>query len=211
MIMGTTTWQKAVRQLSQTALSDLLNYAEKSLEAAVKSEAGKVLAAVTGAGERQAADSAGQAAGLAEMAANAMKAIDIEAAKAAASVYASVSAIPVVGWILAPPAAAGAFAAVAAYDALVSAAGGMWTVPNDMVAMVHSQESILPANVAQPMRDFFSGSASSGGGGDSYAITIQAIDTQSGAQFLMNNSNVIAQTLARELRNANPSLRAALR
>jgi hypothetical protein len=79
-----------------------------------------------------------------------------------------------------------------------------------MLAMVHKQESILPANIAQPMRDFFTGGGA-GGGGDSFAITIQAIDTQSGAQFLLNNASVIAQGLARELRNGSATLRKAMR
>lgn len=214
MILGTTTWQKAVQKLSQTALSDLLNFAEKGLVGWLTSETAKTAATEAGVATRTAAESAGQSTGIAQMALGALKAISGSAAEAAANTYASVSAIPVVGWVLAPAAAAAAFAAVLAFGGKVpSAAGGMWTVPSDMLAMVHKQESILPAGVAQPMRDFFAGggAAAQGGGGDNYAITIQAIDTQSGAQFLMNNSGVIAQGLARELRNGNATLRGAMK
>ena len=38
----------------------------------------------------------------------------------------------------------------------MSAAGGEWNVPSDQVAMVHKNESIIPAAVATPMREFFS-------------------------------------------------------
>jgi phage-related minor tail protein len=39
------------------------------------------------------------------------------------------------------------------------------------------------------------GVATSGGGGDSFAITIQAIDQQSGAEFLRKNSGQIVNQL----------------
>ena len=214
MILGTTTWQKAVQRLSQMALSDLLNAAEKGLVGWLTNETAKTAGTEAGVAARTAAESAGQSTGLAQMAMSALKAISGSAAEAAANTYASVSAIPYVGWVLAPAAAAAAFAAVLAFGGKVpSAAGGMWSVPSDMLAMVHKQESILPAGVAQPMRDFFAGNPATGSGqaGDSYAITIQAIDTQSGAQFLMSNSAVIAQGLARELRNGNSSLRGAMK
>lgn len=214
MILGTETWQKAVRRLSQTALSDLINLAEKSLVSWLETETDKTAATTAGVASRTAAETSGQSAGLAQMVLGALKAISASAAQAAANTYASVSAIPYVGWILAPPAAAAAFAAVLAFGGkMPSAAGGMWNVPSDTLAMVHKQESILPAGIAQPMRDFFSsgGASGQGGGGDNYAITIQAIDTQSGAQFLMSNAGVIAQGLARELRNGNAALRGAMK
>ncbi|HEY3919456.1 MAG TPA: hypothetical protein VGL83_16830 [Stellaceae bacterium] len=215
MILGTTTWQKSVQRLAQTALSDLLNFAEKGLVGWLTNETAKTAATEAGVAARTAAESAGQSTGLAQMAMSALKAISGSAAEAAANTYASVSSIPYVGWILAPAAAAAAFAAVLAFGGKVpSAAGGMWNVPADTLAMVHKQESILPAGIAQPMRNFFAGNgpaAGAGQAGDSYAITIQAIDTQSGAQFLMNNAGAIAQGLARELRNGNSSLRSAMK
>jgi hypothetical protein len=215
MILGTTTWQKAVQRLSQTALSDLLNATEKGVANWLLSEIAKTTATEAGVAERTAAESAGQSTGIAQMVMSALKAISTSAAQAAANTYASVSAIPYVGWLLAPPAAAAAFAAVLAFGSnLPSAAGGLWNVPSDMLAMVHKQETILPAGIAQPMRQFFSGGGAAGqggGGGDSYAITVQAIDTQSGAQFLMSNAGVIAQGLAREIRNGNAALRGAMK
>jgi hypothetical protein len=215
MILGTTTWQKAVQKITQTVESSLLNAAEHMLVSWLTKETGQTEGTEAGVQARNAAESAGQATGLADMFTSGLKAIGGSAATAAANTYSSVSAIPYVGWILAPPAAAAAFAAVMAFGGkMPSAAGGMWSVPSDTLAMIHKQESILPANIAQPMRDFFTSggaAAASGSGGDSYTISVQAIDTQSGAQFLMNNASVIAQGLAREMRNANTSLRSAMR
>jgi hypothetical protein len=213
MILGTTAWQKAVQRLTQTALSDFLKATEKSLVTWLTSETTKTAATDTGVAARTAAESTGQSAGIAEMMMNALKAITGSAAESAANTYANVSAIPYVGWILAPAAAAAAFAAVLAFGGKLpvgSHAGGLWNVPSDTMAFIHKQETILPAHIAQPMRDFFTGGAAARGG-DAYAITIQAIDTQTGAQFLMNNAGAIAQGLAREMRNGNAALRSALK
>jgi hypothetical protein len=61
---------------------------------------------------------------------------------AAANTYAVVSGWPVVGPILAPPAAAGAFAAVLAFEG-----GGI--VPNVVTpAILHPQEMVLPAHIS---------------------------------------------------------------
>jgi hypothetical protein len=213
MIMGTTTWQKAVQRLTQTALSDFLKATEQSVTSALIGEKTKTEGVEAGVTARTTAESTGQSAGLADMLMGALKSISTSAATAAANTYSSVSQIPYVGWILAPAAAAAAFAAVIAFGGkLPSSAGGLWDVPSDTMAFIHKQETILPAHIAQPMRDFFTGGgASAGGGGGSYAITIQAIDTQTGAQFLMNNAGTIAQGLAREMRNGNSALRSALK
>ena len=213
MILGTTTWQKAVQRLTQTALGDFLKATEKGVVTWLTSEKTKTDGTAAGTEARTETEAAGQAEGLGQMIMGALKEISTSAATAAAKAYAAVSGIPYVGPILAPAAAAAAFAAVLAFGGkLPSSAGGLWNVPSDTMAFIHKQETILPAHIAQPMRDFFTGGgATAGGGGGNYAITIQAIDTQTGAQFLMNNAGAIAQGLAREMRNGNSALRSALK
>jgi hypothetical protein len=94
--------------------------------------------------------------GLLASAAAGLKEIFNAAYVAAANVYKSVSAIPYVGWVLAPVAAAATFAVVAGYGAAISSAkGGMWEVGGDQLAQIHHKESVLPANIAEPMRKFF--------------------------------------------------------
>ncbi|HWE72503.1 MAG TPA: hypothetical protein VG328_05030 [Stellaceae bacterium] len=212
MIMGTTTWQKAVQKLTQTALKDFLTATEKSAESWLVSELTKTGSTEAGVAARTEVENAGQSAGLSDMLMSALKEISTSAATAAAKAYAAVSGIPYVGPILAPAAAAAAFAAVLAFGGkLPSSAGGLWNVPSDTMAFIHKQETILPAHIAQPMRDFFTGGGATAGGGGNFAVTIQAIDTQTGAQFLMNNAGTIAQGLAREMRNGNSALRSALK
>ena len=206
MILGTTTWQKTVQRLAQLAAQQMIDAAIKSSINWALQEGTKTAATETGVATRTATEASGQSAGLAQMAMSALKAIGTDAATAASGAYSSASQIPYVGWILGPIAAAAAFAAVMAFGGKIpSAAGGLWNVPSDTLAMVHKQETIIPAGIAQPMRDFFTGG--SGAGGGSYAITIQAIDTQTGAQFLMNNAPLIAKSLAREMRNNNSVFR----
>jgi hypothetical protein len=211
MIMGTTTWQKAVQRLTQTALSDFLKATEQGVVGWLTSETAKTDGTASGTAARKEIESAGQAEGLADTLMGALKSISASAATAAANAYAAVSAIPYVGPFLAPAAATAAFAAVIAFGGkLPSSAGGLWNVPSDTMAFIHKQETILPAHIAQPMRDFFTNGSTAAGGGN-FAITIQAIDTQTGAQFLMNNAGAIAQGLAREMRNGNCALRSALK
>lgn len=91
---------------------------------------------------------------------------------------------------------------------------GSWSVPGDMVAQIHGGEMIIPAGPAAAIR---SGSASLGAstgsasGAGTFNITIQAIDTQTGAQFLKNNMAVIAAGMSTAVRNGNSNLMSALK
>jgi hypothetical protein len=66
--------------------------------------------------------------------------------------------------MMAPGVAAETFAATAAWAGAVAAEGGMWNVPSDeFPILAHAGESILPADIAGSMRDFFTGGAQGGG------------------------------------------------
>jgi hypothetical protein len=91
--------------------------------------------------------------------------IAIEGWKAAASAWASISAIPVVGPFLAPAVAAGVVASVIALGMhLSSAAGGWERVPQDTLTMLHKDEQVLPASYAEGLRKVVGGGGSPGGG-----------------------------------------------
>jgi len=175
--------------------------------------------AATDAGEaaRAATQTASAAAGLAAMVARGFAQIEIDAAVAAAGAMAATAAIPLVGPELAPTAAAAAYAETMGWAAgmgggIASAEGGMWEVPGTILSVLHPEESVIPASVANPMRDFFSAGAATAGGGDIHihGPLVSAIDTQTGAQFLKNNMRTIARGLASELRNFNAHLTPAL-
>ena len=76
-----------------------------------------------------------------------------EAVKAAAGAYSAMAGIPVIGPLLGAAAATATFAAVEAYGALASAAGG-YDIPSGVNPLVqaHANEMILPASIANPLR-----------------------------------------------------------
>jgi len=79
-----------------------------------------------------------------------LKTVFMAAKQAAAFTYQSVSAIPFVGWALAPIAALVAFGAVMAFG---SAKGGEYYVDgDDKPYLLHKKESVLPAGVADNFR-----------------------------------------------------------
>ena len=147
------------------------------------------------------------------------------AGSAAAAVYDDVSQIPYVGWLLAPPAAAAAFAAVAAF----SAEGGWERVPFDgALTELHKDEMVLPAGVANTVRAASSAvgayglpsqsagwanpaqpqvastaAASSGSGAMTmhYSPNISAIDTRGARDFLDQHGRYMVDVLSRQQRN----------
>jgi hypothetical protein len=89
------------------------------------------------------------------------KSILQSAAVAAANAYAATAAIPYVGPILAPVAAAAAYAGVMAFD-VISAEGGAGTIPADgTMAVLHENEMVLPASIANPLRSNLASSSMS--------------------------------------------------
>ena len=77
------------------------------------------------------------------------KQVLIDAKKAASGAYNALVGVPIIGPVLAPIAAATAFAAVSAY----SAAGGWGDVPYDGAqTTLHAREMVLPADIATPLR-----------------------------------------------------------
>jgi hypothetical protein len=95
-----------------------------------------------------------------------------------------------------------------------SAAGG-FAVPDGKggsLAVVHPQEMVLPAHISGGLQNMISnGGANDNTGGQSsgdthnYNISVNAIDTRSGVQFLMSHSDAVAQSLSRARRNMNPA------
>jgi hypothetical protein len=124
-------------------------------------EAAKTSAAIAGNAARTSAMATAAAASRAMTATLGPQEVMSAAAIAFANTYASVSAIPYVGWAIAPAAAAGAEATVAAQAGLASFDVGTAYVPRDMPAYIHQGEAVLPKPMAQSFRD---GTLGQGGG-----------------------------------------------
>ena len=116
--------------------------------------------------------------------------------------------IPVIGPILAPIAAATAFAGVMAF----SAEGGMGNVPyDDAPFLLHKNEMVLPADLASRVRAMTGGSGGAGGfdmpnpangnGGDTHHHwNVNALDGHSVKRVLMDNRGAVADAMRSHVR-----------
>jgi TP901 family phage tail tape measure protein len=123
------------------------------------------------------------------------------AVKAATGAWSSTVGIPIVGPVLAPIAAAGAFAGVMAFG-MPSAAGGWDEVPRDSLAMVHKKEMVLPAPLAEKVRNMADPGTSTS---PVYNVNISAVDARSFKDMVMRSPEIIAQAIQGQSRNLNPA------
>lgn len=113
----------------------------------------------------------------------------------ASSVYAvnamaSVAAIPVTGWAMAPGVGASAFASGLSF--LPSAAQGWDRVPQDTLAAIHKDEMVMSAPLAQGLRELIAG----GGARASQPVnhyTIHAMDGADVERVLMRHRGALAK------------------
>jgi len=119
------------------------------------------------------------------------------AASAAQHAYDAVVDTPIIGPVLAPIAAAGAFAAVTAFG---SAEGGQYYVPNNQLTMLHPQEMVLPAGIANQMRSVIGGGGSGGGVTVLVNHSVSAVDAASFQGHIRRHSNMIANEVTRALK-----------
>jgi hypothetical protein len=163
MIQGTTSLRSAIANLGQSILGEFVSLASKKLVTWVAGEIAMTKASVAGAAARTAAQSAAHKQGLAMTAASAIKEIAISAYTAMANVYRSVSAIPYVGWILAPAMAVAAGAAVFRFGQSIASASGGYDIPagTNPITQLHEREMVLPKAQAEAVREMAAG----GGGG----------------------------------------------
>lgn len=127
-------------------------------------ETSKTVATEAGEAERTAATEAGEGESLIIKAAGAIKSIAMDAWQAMAGAYAAISSIPVVGPVLAPAAAAAAFAGVVAIGKNIASASGGYDIPAGVnpLTQLHEQEMVLPKEHANTIRNLKEGGGSGG-------------------------------------------------
>lgn len=138
--------------------------------------------------------------------------VGASAAAAGAAGVASAAAIPVVGWAMAPAAGASDAAAALSFGSLAVAAGGWGDVPFDgAFAQLHKQEMVLPATLANPMRQMLGDYASpaapasaydAGAGGDTHLHLHMGAgaDGASLQRWFDSHGDKIAKTLSAQTR-----------
>ena len=173
LVRGTMTWGDAFKAVTDQALSGLINFfvqwgeqeALRWLTSMAMGETGRV-AEATGA-----------------------------AAVYAVNAMGSVAAIPFYGWAMAPAVGAEAYGAGLTMAGLASAEGGWDRVPADQVAQLHKNEMVLPASVAEPVRQM----AASGGGGRSVVVQFNGVVDAKG--FFQQNQGHILRTINEAVKN----------
>ncbi len=162
VLQGTQTMQQAEMKAAQSIALAFIDAEAKKLEAftvselqilarSVMTETGMTAATVAGETARLTAKTTAAATGKAADVALGTAQVSSSAMKAAAGAYSAVAGVPYVGPVLAPVAAATAYAGVMAYDVL-SASGGLEIGPGvNPLVQLHENETVLPAHIAKPL------------------------------------------------------------
>lgn len=198
MIKGTESWQSA---FARVATNLEIRFAQLTFNKVLSwalSESAMTAATLSGNALRIASDEEAGAASLASKAQRAIASIFNDAKEVFGGIFAFLS--PVMGPAAVGPAAAGSATVASLASDIVFAETGAWHIPSNTLAYLHAGEMVVPQPFADSLRN---AGGIGGGGGDSYSITIQAIDTQSGAQFLKNNASAIASAISGQVRNFN--------
>jgi len=124
--------------------------------------------------------------------------ITSNAAVAASAAAASVAAIPVTGWAMAPGVAAATYAETIAWIGSLAVAARGFDIPSGVnpVTQLHQEEMVLPADIANPLRDAIAGG---GMGGDTYII--HALDAKSFVRFAREQRHVLADAVRASARD----------
>lgn len=210
LIQRTTTWQKAMQQITgqmlqsfaQFGVGMVADWARRELmKTALSQTHGLLRTALVKLGllEEVGAQAAATGTTVGIKAAEADVVITANAGEAASGAAASVASIPFVGWAM----AAGVFAATMAMvlGAKSSASGG-YDIPSGVnpVTQLHQEEMVLPAKHANVIRQMADGGGGGGGGGDVH-LHVHTQSTQDFARFLKHNSHVIAPAIKQAIRN----------
>lgn len=178
-IQGHETFGKAAMKtwisLEETAVKSLLKIAEQMIEGALLHKS---------IGESQKLDDAGTA---------------------AAGAWASAASIPVIGWVIAPIAAAAAFAGVLAFDE-----GGM--VPETGVALLHDHEAVLTPQQTETLQKAADiGGLEAGGGDTHHHFHFHGFDGEDVQRTFMKNLPALGTAVQAATRAGHYDVNAALR
>lgn len=211
IIQGTAKWRDMVRNVALSVTQYFLNAATKMVTGwaaayatdvvqAMAAEAAKTGAVAAGTTARQGLEEGSMAVTLAMKVATVIKSIISSAAQTFAGIFGFMS--PLMGPAAVGPAAAG-MATVAGMTSMVAADIGMWKVPQDMPAMIHKNELVMPAAESEAFRNALTQGGVGGGKTVSVSapISIQAMDAQSVARLLNSNNQAVVKALVRAMKS----------
>src|SRR6185437_11313201 len=216
LLRGTTSFQQAFRNMLASLTEDVakfaINWTLEQGEAVAKNialGAAEAQAHVAANALKTTSDQAASAAGALAWVGQAMKTLGADAAQVFGSVFAFMA--PTMGPAAAGPAAAASASVMGGMGAIASADIGMWSVPQDMLSLVHRNELIMPAAQAGAFRDMLGAGGGAGGAAGEmhfhYAPSVQALDASGVRAVLQAHGRLFAKELAKQWSNSSQSLR----
>jgi len=189
-IQGTETASQAFEKMFQNILMQLVSFVEQWIEK--KIEMWLMDEILSREGNSSKADAA-IASDLAQ--------IEADAYLAAAEAYAANAYDPVQADIASGEAFAtvNSYAVGASASSIPHAAGGMYRVPFDTLAMIHRDEQVLPASYAQGLRDLVSNGSASAPAVHVH-LNVSAIDAASFQQTIARHGHMIGEQVYKTLR-----------
>lgn len=200
MIFQGTTLREAMGNILQAILGQLIQTGVKMATNWAATQLAMTSATVAGAATRTTAEVASAKTSTAANATAGIKNIITKAAEVFANVYSAIAGIPFVGPVLAPVMAVAAGAAVIGMVGKVASAEGGWErVPYDgAMAQLHKEEMVLPAPLAEGLRQLVEN-----GGGNRGGITIHALDRKDVQRYFSDNNELLYGALSQYAMN-NP-------
>ena len=192
MIQGTQTLKQAMANLMQNILGSFVSAITGMVTKWAAGEMAKTSLAQSWSAVRQALMGEEVATAVIGKKAEALGIIPAEAAIAAGGAASSVASIPYVGPALAAAAYAETMGMVLGGLAVASASGG-FDIPSgaNPLTQLHENEMVLPAHIANPLRDSLASGATSSGGGST--VNINATPMKGG--FLMMHKEELAKAI----------------
>ena len=213
MVKKHESFHKAFKNLEGSLISDMLNATLKMAEDWAAKELAKTAASQFGTDARGLLNKLAVQTGMVTDDTAASATISTSAAEGAAAAMASTAAIPIIGPELAPEAGAAMYAGIMAYDVAASAEGG-FDIPSGVnpLTQLHSREMVLPAPLADTVRDAMtnhSGAGSSGEGGEThhhYNFNVHSMDSSDVGKFFNKHAPRLVRALHEETKRFNTPL-----
>ena len=205
LLAGTQSWGDALKRTLGGVLVTFIEGSEKMVVRWLAAEAAKTTATASGVASRTASEQGGAAASLAAQGSTIIRSILGSAAEAFAGVFGFLA--PIMGPLAAGPAAAAQATVAGVAGSVASADIGMWSVPGDMLTLVHHNELIMPAAEAGAFRTMLGDH--SGGGSSSNNVSIaptthfhvNALDGASVSQWMRSNSSEMLRAVDQAVRH----------
>jgi len=204
MLTGTITLRRAVANVGQSMVQDFLRIGLRRVSTWLSSELAMSEATAAGVATRGAMEEGAASKSILLTAATAIKNIATKAVEVMASVYAAIAGIPYVGPFLAPAMAIAAGATVIGYASKVVSASGGYDIPRGVnpMAQLHTEEMVLPAPLANAVRDMASNGGSNGRG--LADVHIHATDATSFKRLVKRERRAVFSAMDQMLRSRRP-------